>query len=123
MTNFSKIPLNKQINMSSNIEITVKKSKPMKNPDKKSNVQSKKKKDEKKPNKEDRNIRRMDDEEKSDERVPVERSNLKKKKRRHLQFEIVYTNYASDAPEKYINPLDDIIKRINDKNKTRNIIY
>ena len=122
MTNFSKIPLNKQINMSSNVEITVKKSKPMKNPNKKSNVQSKMKKDEKKPNKEDRNIRRMDEEE-SDEQVPVEKGNLKKKKRRHLQFEIVYTNYASDAPEKYINPLDDIIKRINDKNKTRNIIY
>ena len=122
MTNFSKIPLNKQINMSSNVETTVKKSKSMKNPDKKSNVQSKKKKDEKKPNKEERNNRRMDEEE-SDEQVPVEKSNLKKKKKRHLQFEIVYTNYAGDAPEKYINPLDDIIKRINTKNKNRNIIY
>ena len=47
----------------------------------------------------------------------------KKNKRRILQFEVIYTCPDCDAPQKYINPVDEIIKKINEKNKTRTIIY
>lgn len=46
-----------------------------------------------------------------------------KKKKRILQFEVVYTCPDCDAPQKYINPVDEIIRKINEKNKTRTIIY